>query len=122
MTSAAALVEDLSELGIRLELADGGMLAVEPAGRLTPEIRAKLRANKPALVAYLRARQPANQTAPSPRRPAQPRKTVYWRPEQVLTLVATVRAQLGGQKSHSEALELSLLWLEFQHQIILGEA
>lgn len=65
---------------------------------------------------------PTTRVAPQPApQPVRSHKTVYWSPVQIQILVATARAQLRGQKSHIEVLNLSLAWLECQGQIVLGE-
>jgi len=55
VSAVAQLVAGLRRRGIELLLADDGRIGVRPAGRLTPEERAALIANKPAVVAALRA-------------------------------------------------------------------
>jgi predicted metal-dependent hydrolase len=122
MTAAAQLVAEVARRGVQLTAVGNELRYKAPKGVMTEEIKRRLINHKPAILAYLRS-QPANQTKPS----AQPTrrliaKTVFWRPEQVLTLVNTVNAQLGGEKSHAEALDLSLAWLELQHQIPVGSA
>jgi len=118
---AAAILATLERQGIQARATERGTVALAPRERITPEVRALVTKNKPAILAYLQS-QPANE--PAPRRSTTPRKTVYWTATQIQTLVNTVKAQLpaGGQKSHGEALDLSLAWLELQHQIQLGDA
>lgn len=49
---AAEIFRQLSAAGIRLEL-QGDQLSASPASRLTDNLRAVVRAHKPALIAYL---------------------------------------------------------------------
>ena len=119
-----AIVATLRGRGFQIRATERGTVALAPRERITPEVRALVLENKPALLAYLAgaAEPKAPAARPAPRRSRT--RTVYWRGDQVQTLCATVRAQLpaGGQKSHGEALDLALAWLELQHQIQLGDA
>ena len=53
--SAQAILADLGAHGIALRLADDGVNLAVPAGRLQPEQRALVLANKPELVEFLLA-------------------------------------------------------------------
>jgi len=113
------VVEDLHRQGIEIRPTERGTVLLEPGDRVTDEVKALVVANKPALLAYLRSR-PAYQTAPAVQPTRRPAKKVYWSPNQILTLLNTTTAR--GEKSHAEALNLSLAWLELQHQIPVGSA
>jgi pyochelin synthetase len=121
MTAAAQLVAEVARRGVQLTAVGNELRYKAPKGVMTEEIKRRLINHKPAILAYLRS-QPANQTKPSAQPTGRPAKKVYWTPTQVLTLVNTVNAQLGGEKSHAEALKLSLAWLELQYQIPVGSA
>jgi hypothetical protein len=137
MTATQAVAAAVAA-GLRLRV-EGDRIRFAPVSRMTPALRSMLAEHKAEILDLLR-RDPANQISPliKPRPATTPAsvgkndnrrspshratRTVYWRREQVLTLVATVRAQLGGKKSHAEALNLSLAWLEYQGQIVVGQA
>lgn len=50
------LVQTAEAVGLRLEPRPGGILHVEPRGRLTPTLREALRAAKAEILSYLQAR------------------------------------------------------------------
>jgi len=66
--TAAALVADLAALGIQLE-ADGERLRFRPCEKVTPDLAAKLRTHKAALLAML---------APNPPSPPTPALAEGW--------------------------------------------
>jgi len=63
------LLTELSRLGIKLRLADGGLDVLAPAGKLTPELREQLRAHREQLIEMLEG---ADATSPAPHVTPQP--------------------------------------------------
>lgn len=57
MSAAARIVAECSELGVRIEVRADGLL-VKPASVLPPELKARIRAAKPELLALLTAQAP----------------------------------------------------------------
>ena len=63
------IFESLREAGLSLSLASSSGISVTPASRLTDDLRALIRDNKPLLLDWLTA---ANDPAPEPEPPADP--------------------------------------------------
>jgi hypothetical protein len=76
MTAKAvdALVARLSDAGLKLALAPGGGLAVQPSSHLTPDLRSLIRGSKTMLVDWLTAANDAASHAPDP-----PENPMDWR-------------------------------------------